>query len=348
MPAQKKGKATPKTTPSKASPKSSPKGRGVTKPASPKIESPVVRRESRSSTPSKVVESPKAQNKKVVTPTKPVTPKSGGKPAAAKPSPKGKPATPKSNKSTPRKATPKARQESESSESEDENTEFKVGDLIDAAWDDGLFYSAKVIKVNKNKTGTTYNVEFTQDKVQAKGLKRNQIQSYSEDADDSSEAEVTHKHKTIDDEEYEEGQDAPLRDGDESVESDSTEAPRKKKAGRKPANKRKREVQTPTAEKKQKLAESLGGLSEKQLISLVKKVCNSNVKIMDAVQSHIPEPKVVAAKPKSAPKKPAVVEKKTAPQKNAKIAPKKGGKQVAVAPKKAATPTRKSGRGSAK
>lgn len=162
-----------------------------------------------------------------------------------------------------------------------------------------------MIKVNKNKTGTTYNVEFTQDKVEMKGLKRSQIQSYSEDGDDSSEVEVTHKHRTIDDEEYEEGQDAPLRDGDESVESDSTEAPRKKKAGRKPANKRKREVQTPTSEKKQKLAESLGGLSEKQLISLVKKVCNSNVKIMDAVQSHIPEPKVVAAKPKSVPKKPA-------------------------------------------
>lgn len=150
-------------------------------------------------------------------------------------------------------------------------------------------------------------MEFTQDKIHAKNLKRNQIQSYSED---STEAEVTRKHRsTNDDFEYvEEGQGVPLRNEDVSVESDSTEAPRKKRAGRKPATKRKRvaepPVEAPTAEKKRRLAESLSGLSEKQLVSLVKKVCNSNVRILDAVQEQIPEPKPVASpKPRAAPKK---------------------------------------------
>jgi hypothetical protein len=330
MPNQKKGKATPKSTPSKATPKASPKTRG--KAVTPKkAESPKAsqkpttpQRGSRSSTPSKVVESPKSVQKKTATPTK-VSPKPVGKPAKA--SPKGK-ASPKSNKTTPKKvASPKSRKVESEESSEDENTEFKVGDLIDAQWDDNLFYSAKVIKVNKLKSGNTYNVEFTQDKVIEKGLKRNQIQSYTND----SEEEVSHKHKASnDDQEYVEGEDLPLRYDDESVESDSTEQPRTKKAGRKPATKRKREapVQVPSADKKRKLSESLAGLDEKQLVSLLKKACNSNVEILEAVQAQIPEPKPARAAPKKS------AEKK-APTKNApKNTATKNGKNVAT--KKAA------------
>jgi len=339
MPNQKKGKAaTPKSTPSKGTPKPSPKTRGkaVTpkKSESPASQKPTTpQRGSRSSTPSKAVESPKPAQKKAATPTK-VSPKPVGK--QAKTSPKGKAASPKSNKTTPKKvASPKSRKIVELSEesSEDENTEFKVGDLIDAQWDDNLFYSAKVIKVNKLKSGNTYNVEFTQDKVVERNLKRNQIQSYTDD----SEVEVSHKHKASnDDQEYVEGEDVPLRYDDESVESDSTEQPRTKKAGRKPATKRKREatpVQAPTADKKRKLAESLAGLDEKQLVTLLKRACASNVEILEAVEAHIPEPKTAA---KAAPKKSAEKKaQKTAPQ---KVAPKttatKKGKNVAT--KKAA------------
>jgi len=339
MPNQKKTKATPKSTPSKATttPKASPKTRG--KAATPKA-SP--QRESRSSTPSKV-ETPKVTPKKT-TPVK-SSPKAG-KPAA-KVSPKGK-ASPKSNKNTPKgKASPKSRQvESESSQSEDETHDFKVGSVIDAQWEDGLFYSAKVIKVNKTKAGNTYNVEFTQDLVQRKNLKPNQIQSYTDD--DSDEGDVSPKHKASnDDQEYVEGQDIPLRYGDESVESDSTEAPRSKKSGRKPANKRKREtpVQAPSAEKKRRLADSLVGLSEKQLVSIVKKACSSNLQLLEAVQDQIPEPspKKAAAKPKVAPK---AVEKK-APNKNAakNTAPAKKGKNAAstkkAAPQKKGTRSNK-------
>jgi len=332
MPNQKKGKATPKSTPAKVSPKASPKtrGRAVTP---KKVETPKAsqkpttpQRESRSSTPSKVVaESPKPVQKKTATPTK-------GSPKTAKTSPKGK-ASPKSNKTTPKKvASPKSRKVESEESSEDENTEFKVGDLIDAQWDDNLFYSAKVIKVNKLKSGNTYNVEFTQDGVNLKGLKRNQIQSYTDD----SEGEVSHKHKASnDDQEYVEGEDLPLRYDDESVESDSTEQPRTKKAGRKPAsNKRKREtpVQLPNADKKRKLSESLAGLDEKQLVSLLKKACNSNVEILDAVQAQIPEPKAARAPKKTA-------EKKAAPQKAAKnTTATKKGKNVATAKK---APTKK-------
>jgi len=333
MPNQKKGKATPKPTPSKVSPKASPKTRG--KAVTPKkAESPKAsqkpttpQRESRSSTPSKVVESPKMPvQKKTATPTK-VSPKPVGKPAT-KASPKGK-ASPKNNKSTPKKvASPKSRKVESEESSEDENTEFKVGDLIDAQWDDDLFYSAKVIKVNKLKSGNTYNVEFTQDKVIEKGLKRSQIQSYTDDSD----GEVSHKHKASnDDQEYVEGEDLPLRYDDESVESDSTEQPRTKKAGRKPATKRKREaapVQAPTADKKRKLSDSLAGLDEKQLVSLIKKACNSNVEILEAVQAQIPEPKTRAPK-KSAEKK---APQKAAPKNNAT----KKGKNVAPAKKAAA------------
>lgn len=338
MPNQKKGKATPKSTPSKAPTPKSPKTRGgVNKPTTPKkVEtpkaSPVARRESRSaaSTPSKV-ESPKQPLKKV-TPTK-ASPKTVGRPASTKVSPKRKPATPKSTT----KGSPKARQQQESdSESEDDNTEFKVGDLIDAEWDDGLFYSAKVIKVNKTKSGNTYNVVFTQDNIEQKNLRRNQIQSYSED---SAEAESSpRKHKaTNDDLEYvEEGQDVPLRYEDVSVESDSTESPRRKKAGRKPATKRKRvaepPVHAPNAEKKRRFADSLQTLSDKQLLTLVKKVCNSNERILDAVQSQIPEPKP-APKQRAAPKKVAATQKTTPQKTTAKAAaPKKGGKAAKNAP----------------
>lgn len=334
MPNQKKGKSTPKSTPSKVTPKASPKTRG--KAVTPKkAESPrasqkptTPQRESRSSTPSKVVESPKEPvQKKTATPTK-VSPKPVGKPAT-KASPKGK-ASPKNNKSTPKKvASPKSRKVESEESSEDENTEFKVGDLIDAQWDDDLFYSAKVIKVNKLKSGNTYNVEFTQDKVIEKGLKRSQIQSYTDDSD----GEVSHKHKASnDDQEYVEGEDLPLRYDDESVESDSTEQPRTKKAGRKPASKRKREaapVQAPSADKKRKLSESLAGLDEKQLVSLLKKACNSNVQILEAVQAQIPEPKTRAAPKKSAEKK---APQKAAPKNNAT----KKGKNVAPAKKAAA------------
>jgi hypothetical protein len=337
MPNQKKSKATPKSTPSKATPKASPKstrGKTVTpkKGESPK---PSSQRESRSSTPSNAT-SPKVTPKKT-TPTK-TSPKTGGKPAATKASPKGK-ASPKSNKNTPKKvASPKSRQvESESSESEDEATDFKAGAVIDAQWEDGLFYSAKIIKVNKTKAGNTYNVEFTQDLVQRKNLKRNQIQSYT---DDDSEGDVSPKHKaSIDDQEYVEGQDIPLRYGDESVESDSTESPRTKKAGRKPASKRKREapVQTPSVEKKRKLTESLAGLTEKQLVSIVKKACASNVLILDTVQELIPEP----TPPKKAAPKPKVKAVEKAPKATPKnAAPVKKGKTVASG-KKGAAPQKK-------
>jgi len=339
MPNQKKGKATPKSTPSKATPKPSPKGRGVKAVTPKKAESPKAsqkpttpQRESRSSTPSKVVESPKLPaQKKTATPPK-VAPK------GTKASPKGK-GSPKSTKTTPKKvASPKSRpvESISESESEDENTEFKVGDLIDAQWDDGLFYSAKVIKVNKLKSGNTYNIEFTQDKVQIKNLKRSQIQSYTDDSD----GEVSHKHKASnDDQEYVEGEEIPLRYDDESVESDSTEQPRARKAGRKPSsNKRKREaapVQAPNAEKKRRLAEALNGLDEKQLVSLVKKACSSNVEILEAIEAHIPEPKTKVTKPKAAPKKPAA--EKKAPQKNA---PKTA---TATQKGKVAAPTKKAG-----
>jgi len=342
MPNQKKGKATPKSTPSKGTPKPSPKTRGkavtpkkAESPASQKPTTP--QRGSRSSTPSKAVESPKPVQKKAATPTK-VSPKPGGKPA--KTSPKGKAASPKSNKTTPKKvASPKSRKVESEESSEDENTEFKVGDLIDAQWDDNLFYSAKVIKVNKLKSGNTYNVEFTQDKVVEKNLKRNQIQSYTDD----SEGEVSHKHKASnDDQEYVEGEDVPLRYDDESVESDSTEQPRTKKAGRKPATKRKREatpVQVPSADKKRKLSDSLAALDEKQLVQLLKKACASNVEILEAVQAHIPEPKPASrAVPKKSTEKKA---QKTAPQKTApKSTATKKGKNVAtkkVAAKKGTT-----------
>jgi len=271
---------------------------------------------------------------KKTTPSK-TSPKS--KPAT-KASPKGK-ASPKSNKNTPKKvASPKSKVvESVSSESEDETTDFKVGAVIDAQWEDGLFYSAKIIKVNKTKAGNTYNVEFTQDLVQRKNLKRNQIQSYT---DDDSEGDVSPKHKASnDDQEYVEGQDIPLRYGDESVESDSTESPRTKKAGRKPASKRKREapVQAPSAEKKRKLSDSLAGLTEKQLLTIVKKACNSNVQILDTVQDLIPEP--------SPPKKAAAKPKAKAAEQKAKITPKtttpvKKGK-TAASGKKGAAPQKK-------
>jgi len=345
MPNQKKTKATPKSTPSKATPKASPKTRG--KAVTPKkAESPKAspQRESRSSNPSKV-EAPKVPTPKKTTPSK-ASPKAGGKPAT-KASPKGK-ASPKSNKNTPKKvASPKSRQvESESSQSEDETTDFKVGSVIDAQWEDGLFYSAKVIKVNKTKAGNTYNVEFTQDLVQRKNLKPNQIQSYTDD--DSDEGDVSPKHKASnDDQEYVEGQDIPLRYGDESVESDSTEAPRTKKSGRKPASKRKREapVQAPSAEKKRRLADSLAGLSDKQLLSIVKKACNSNVQLLEAVQDQIPEPsppKKAAAKPKVAPK---AVEKKAPKNAPKNTAPAKKGKNAAstkkAAPQKKGTRSNK-------
>jgi len=158
-------------------------------------------------------------------------------------------------------------------------------------------------------------------------LKRNQIQSYTDD----SEGEVSHKHKASnDDQEYVEGEDVPLRYDDESVESDSTEQPRTKKAGRKPATKRKREatVQAPTADKKRKLAESLAGLDEKQLVQLLKKACASNVEILEAVQAQIPEPKAARAAPKKSAEKKAST--KTAPKNTAT----KKGKNVAT--KKAA------------
>jgi len=348
MPNQKKGKSTPKSTPSKATPKESPKTRGVGKATTPnKKGSPKAaqkqttpQRESRSSTPSKVVaESPKAPTQK-----KTATPKTSPKGVSkqAKVSPKGK-ASPKSTKSTPKKvASPKNRKyvESDESESEDENTEFKVGDLIDAQWEDGLFYSAKIFKVNKLKSGTTYNVEFIQDKVSATNLKRSQIQSYTDDSE-VSEEEVSHKHKTSNDDlEYVEG-DIPLRYGDESVESDSTEQPRAKKAGRKPANKRKREAPVaPSPDKRKKLAASLVDLDEKQLINVLKKACSSNVEILEAVEAQIADiqPKKPAPKPKVATKKaaekkaPKATTKATTKAATTKTVPKKGGK--AAAPQK--------------
>jgi len=335
MPNQKKGKATPKSTPSKATQSPKTRGKAVTpkKGESPKAKPITPTRESRSSasTPSKAV-SP--TQKKAATPTSTKgSPKQVGKPAT-KASPKGKVASPKSNKTPPKKVSKRPVVVESESESEDENTEFKAGDLIDAQWEDGLFYSARIVRVNKNKSGNTYNIEFTQDGVPLKNLKRSQIQSYTDDSE--GEGEVIHKHKASnDDQEYVEGEEIPLRYDDESVESDSTEQPRAgRKAGRRPSsNKRKREaapVQAPNAEKKRRLTESLAALNEKQLVSIVKKACYANEEILEALEAYFPEPKVVA-KPRAAPKKPAV-EKKAPPKSAPKASP--PAKKGKAAPKK--------------
>jgi hypothetical protein len=179
---------------------------------------------------------------------------------------------------------------------DDEPVEFKTGDLIDAEWEDGLFYSARVIKVNKLKSGTTYDVEFTQDGIQFKKLTREQIQSYSADEDDEP---ARHRAKvSIDDQDYVDGF-VPIPEEDASVESDSTDEPRKRGRSRKQGGgvqKRKRATSESVAEKKRKVHTGLDNMTQKQLVTLVNQVCAQNPKILDTVLERIPEKKLQPAK----------------------------------------------------
>jgi len=298
-------------------------------------------------------ETPKRASRSSTSKGAPETPKS-----AAKNSPKSTPSNNK--KSSPKgsavKASPKTAKpvlvESES-EDEDDNTEFKVGDLIDAEWDDGLFYSAKVVKVNTLKSGNTYDVEFIQDKVRANKLKRTQIQSYSEEeSQDKQRTKYARKH-VPEDTEYVDGGEERLQ-GDDEIVLESDERKGRKKS-RKPRKKRESHShsQPPSKEKRQKLALALEGLGEKQLLTLLKKSCGANAKVLAIVQANIPEKK--AAKPKAAakPAKPKVPTKAgrpaRAPSPKEKSKSKAQTKTVAKAlsPKtkgKAGTPTRSSSR----
>jgi hypothetical protein len=142
------------------------------------------------------------------------------------------------------------------------------------------------VKVNKLKTGNTYDVEFTQDGIEIKKLRRNQIQSYS---DDEESEPVRKSHKvSLDDQEYIDGA-LPITEEDASVEPDSAaEKPRKRAAAGTKKTKRTRGSSVSAAEKKRKLNEGLGNLTEKQIVSLVKNSCAQNPKFMDVVLANIP------------------------------------------------------------
>jgi hypothetical protein len=265
-------KASPKANNSKASPKSTR--------SSPKVAKKPATEVATRGTPkgAKIAE-------KILSPKG--TPKS---PKNAKGSPKGTPkgkaaspkGTPKSAKSSPK--APKIVEPVESSsEDEEEPAEFKLGDLVDAEWaDDGLFYSARVVKVNKLKSGTTYDVEFTQDGIHVKKLRRNQLQSYSEDDEEP----VKKSKVSIDDQDYVDGA-LPIAEEDASVEPDSAAD----KQARRKKGKRGRASGLTVAEKKRRLNEGLGELSEKQIVTLVKNSCASNSKFLDVVLHGIPAAK---------------------------------------------------------
>jgi len=323
---KKTNKATPKTTPRKVATKVSPGPKtAVTKtsPRTPK-ESPKVKEAKE--TLAKIAsqsKSPKGATKGKVTPTtKKATPKTSkiptldleahtnndtprasprGKVGSAKvtpkskvakvPSPKSKAATPKSGKTSPKaKPSPKPKV-FEVESSDDEPLEFKAGELVDAQWDDGLFYSAKVVKVHKLKSGNAYDVEFTQDGIQVKKLKRDQIQSYSEESEGPS---ARSKAKvSIDDQEYVDGF-VLIPEEDASVESDSADAPRRRgRAPKTAAPKRKRAPSESVSEKKRKVQTALGDLTQKQIVTVVTQACGSNPKLLDSVLQKIPEKKQV-------------------------------------------------------
>lgn len=173
---------------------------------------------------------------------------------------------------------------------------------MDAEWEDGLYYSARVVRVNKLKSGNTYDVEFTQDGIEVKKLKRNQIQSYS---DDDEEEPVKKGNKiSLDDQEYVDGE-IPIAEEDASVDPDSAaDKPRGKRAAGKNKTKRGR-ASTPAitvAEKKRRLNQGLEELDEDQLVTLVKKASAGNTKFLDALLENIPSNQKKAAKRKGSKK----------------------------------------------
>jgi len=209
--------------------------------------------------------------------------------------------------------------------------------MIEAQWkDDGLFYSAKITRVKQTKKGeSTYDVEFIQDGLIANGLKRDQVQGYRSEDDDE-----PVRHKVAEDEEYVDSG-MPVLPEDQSVESASDEREPRKRAGRKPANKRKREVvHAPSNEKKKKLNHAVDGLTEDQLVQVIKQACAQNTKILDAVQGQIAAVEEAEASAKRGKAKKA---KQPEPAKNKKKeTPKKAAPVKAKAvPKKAVAPTKK-------
>jgi len=235
------------------------------------------------------------------------------------------------------------------SSTEDDNTEFKVGEMIEAQWkDDSLFYSAKITRVKQSKKGeTTYDVEFIQDGIIANGLKRDQVQGYRSDDD-----EEPARHRIAEDEEYVDSG-MPLLPEDQSVESASDEREPRKRAGRKPANKRKREVvHAPSNEKKKKLNHAVDGLTEDQLVQVIKQACAQNSKILDAVHSEIvaieeeaeaAEASAKRGKGKKAREPEPPKPKKKEPVKKAGVGKAKAAPKKAAPPKKTA-PAKKGGK----
>jgi hypothetical protein len=282
-------KSTPKPTPTKQSP------RGKVKPIEEEEVEEIVVESPRRGRGASPAETPAKKGRGAAT-TK-------ASPKASPKATRGAGSTKASPKSTPKAKTPKAspktrkvveEEPEEESSSEEEPKEFKAGEMVDAWWEDGLFYAAKIVKVTKSKQGLTYDVEFIQDGVQRKKYTRSQIQSYSADDDDEDEPRKKRK-PTVDDQEYED-HNIPLTHEDESVESDSTESPRRGRRSNAAAEngrkKRKRpEPKLSATEKKRKLNQDLKQLSQKQLLSVVNRVATQNPKVLDLIQNSLPASK---------------------------------------------------------
>lgn len=145
---------------------------------------------------------------------------------------------------------------------------WNIGDIVEALWDDGRMYAARIEKVNQVKNGAyTYDVRFTEDKVLVKGKKSSQIQSPEDDDDEeesssSEEEEKTTsrsssptKRKRVEDEEYVEGESESKRDdyfleptGSAEEEEEDSDFEKKGKKRKRPASPKKQ----PTVSKKRR------------------------------------------------------------------------------------------------
>jgi hypothetical protein len=61
---------------------------------------------------------------------------------------------------------------------------WNIGDNVEALWDDGRMYAARIEKINVIKGGHTYDIRFSEDKIVLKGRKASQIQSPDDDEEE--------------------------------------------------------------------------------------------------------------------------------------------------------------------
>jgi len=258
MPGRKKGSATgkkggsPKAN-SEVAAKASQKKATPTKLESAKKVSS--RGGSRETTP-KGKQSPRGKKEEVeeVTPTKTGRGRSGSRPA-----------TPTPSKGVQKKGTARGGEE----------IGWKVGDVVEALWDDdGFYYDARVEKVVKSKGGITYDIKFVQDKVTVKGRKPSQLQPLRSGEESESEEEVktSRKKKKEEDAEYTAtGGDAEDYDDVRSNRSENEDSDDETERRKKPVKRKRRAAAKPNVSKKRKteLRDNIQKLRKDEIVDLV-------------------------------------------------------------------------------